>query len=225
MFTILFFTTLFCVTNSFTLTMGTGNTFGKIFRITTFGESHGLGVGVIVDGCPPKIPLLQEEIQLELDRRKPGQSRLTTPRSEDDIAEIYSGTVDGITTGTPIGMIIKNQNQKSKDYNDMSAKYRPSHADATYDAKYGVRSIAGGGRSSARETIGRVAAGAIAKKVLKIYSNVEIIGYVQAVQDIKYTNNDPDGTTIDQVLLTAGVLALSTAPTKLALFFRNCYGT
>lgn len=166
------------------ITMGTGNSFGKLFKISTFGESHGLGVGVIVDGCPPRIPLSKEEIQKELDRRRPGQSRLTTPRNEEDQVEIWSGMVDGMTSGTPIGLLVRNKDQKSQHYTDMDAKYRPSHADATYDSKYGVRSVAGGGRSSARETIGRVAAGAIAKKVLKLYSNVEIIAYVQAVQDI-----------------------------------------
>jgi chorismate synthase len=136
------------------ITMGTGNSFGKIFKISTFGESHGLGVGVIVDGCPPRIPLNCEDIQKELNKRRPGQSRLTTPRDEDDIVELYSGVEDGITTGTPIALIVKNKNQRSKDYVDMENKYRPSHADATYDAKYGVRAVAGGGRSSARETIG-----------------------------------------------------------------------
>ena len=179
--------------------MGTGNTFGKIFRITTFGESHGSGVGVIVDGCPPRIPLSYEDIQCELDRRKPGQSRLTTPRDEEDIVEILSGTYDGLTLGTPISMMVRNKDQRSKDYDDMAAKYRPSHADATYDAKYGVRAIAGGGRSSARETIGRVAAGAIAKKLLKLYSGIEIIGFVQKVQDIALTVDDYDKVTQDKV--------------------------
>ena len=172
--------------------MGVGNSFGKIFRITTFGESHGTGVGVIVDGCPPRLPLTTEDVQKELDRRKPGQSRLTTPRDEDDLIEIMSGTYDGVTLGTPIGMVVRNKDQRSKDYDDMAAKYRPSHADATYDAKYGVRAIAGGGRSSARETIGRVAAGAIAKKILRLYSNIEIVGYVQKVQDIECTSVNPD---------------------------------
>jgi len=179
--------------------MGTGNTFGKIFKISTYGESHGKGVGVIVDGCPPRIPLSELDIQAELDRRRPGQSRLTTPRDEDDIVEILSGVVDGVTIGTPISMMVRNKDQRSQDYSDMNAKYRPSHADATYDAKYGVRAVAGGGRSSARETIGRVAAGAIAKKILKLYSGVEIIGYVFKVQDIEATNIDHDHVTIDMV--------------------------
>jgi len=179
--------------------MGTGNTFGKIFKISTYGESHGKGVGVIVDGCPPRIPLSELDIQDELDRRRPGQSRLTTPRDEDDIVEILSGVVDGVTIGTPISMMVRNKDQRSQDYSDMNAKYRPSHADATYDAKYGVRAVAGGGRSSARETIGRVAAGAIAKKILKLYSGIEIIGYVCKVQDIEATNIDHDHVTIDMV--------------------------
>lgn len=183
------------------LTMGTGNSFGKVFRISTFGESHGTGVGVIVDGCPPRIPLTREDVQIELDRRKPGQSRLTTPRNEDDAVEIMSGTYDDVTLGTPIGMVVRNKDQKSKDYDDMAAKYRPSHADATYDAKYGVRAVAGGGRSSARETIGRVAAGAIAKKVLKMYSGVEIVGYVQKVQDVELTADkvNHDTVTVEEV--------------------------
>ena len=154
---------------------------------------------MIVDGCPPRIPLTVEDIQRELDRRKPGQSRLTTPRDEDDQVEIMSGVYNGLTLGTPIGMIVRNKDQRSKDYDEMAAKYRPSHADATYDAKYGVRAIAGGGRSSARETIGRVAAGAIAKKLLKLYSNVEIIGYVQKVQDIELKEVNHDTVTEEQV--------------------------
>ena len=180
--------------------MGTGNSFGKIFKISTFGESHGKGVGVIIDGCPPRIPLSNSDIQKELDRRKPGQSRLTTPRDEEDIAEIYSGITNGVTLGTPIGIIVKNKDQRSQDYDELETKYRPSHADATYDAKYGVRAVAGGGRSSARETIGRVAAGAVAKKILKLYSNVDIIGYVQAVQDIKLTDVDYDSITEEMVI-------------------------
>jgi chorismate synthase len=172
--------------------MGVGNSFGRVFRISTFGESHGGGVGVIVDGCPPRLPLTTEDVQKELDRRKPGQSRLTTPRDEEDKVEILSGTYDGVTLGTPIGMIVRNKDQRSGDYDEMAAKYRPSHADATYDAKYGVRAVAGGGRSSARETIGRVAAGAIAKKILKLYSGVEIVGYVQKVQDVELTHVDHD---------------------------------
>ena len=179
--------------HGFTLTMGTGNSFGRVFRISTWGESHGGGVGVTLDGCPPRINLTREEVQVDLDRRRPGQSRITTPRNEADAVEILSGvTPDGITTGTPIAMLVRNKDQRSSDYleNDMSVAYRPSHADATYDAKYGVRAIAGGGRSSARETIGRVAAGAIARKILKQYNNIEVLAYVSKVQDIGCDVND-----------------------------------
>jgi chorismate synthase len=169
------------------LYMGTGNSFGRVFRISTWGESHGGGVGVVVDGCPPRIPITREEIQVDLDRRRPGQSRITTPRNEEDSVEIVSGlTPANISLGTPIAMMVRNKDQRSSDYldNDMLVAYRPSHADATYDAKYGVRAIAGGGRSSARETIGRVAAGAIARKILRLYNNIEVLAYVSSVQDI-----------------------------------------
>lgn len=176
--------------NGYVLYMGTGNTFGKLFKITTFGESHGSGVGVILDGCPPRIPLSTEDIQKELDRRRPGQSRLTTPRDEDDIVEILSGTYDGLTLGTPIGMLVRNKDQKSKDYNDaLTTSYRPSHADATYDAKYGVRAVAGGGRSSARETIGRVAAGAVAKKILRLFRFVSLYFSLHIHMNIIIINN------------------------------------
>lgn len=175
-----------------------GNSFGRLFRITTFGESHGAAVGVTVDGCPPRLPINLEDIQYELSRRKPGQSRLTSPRKEDDIVEIISGIENGFATGAPITMIIRNTDQRSKDYGEMSNKYRPSHADATYDAKYGIRSINGGGRSSARETIGRVAAGAIAKKVLSTYSGLEILGYVKSIQEL-LASVDPETVTIPMV--------------------------
>lgn len=181
------FSLLACRTTAFTLNMGTGNSFGRVFRISTFGESHGGGVGVTVDGCPPRIQLTREEIQIDLDRRRPGQSRITTPRNEADSVEILSGvTPDGVTTGTPIAMLVRNKDQRSTDYldNDMNVAYRPSHADATYDAKYGVRAIAGGGRSSARETIGRVASGAIARKILELYNGIEVLAYVSKVQEI-----------------------------------------
>lgn len=184
------------------LCMGTGNSFGRVFRISTWGESHGGGVGVTVDGCPPRIPITRDEIQVDLDRRRPGQSRITTPRNEADSVEILSGiSPDDLTLGTPIAMLVRNKDQRSQDYleNDMSVAYRPSHADATYDAKYGVRAIAGGGRSSARETIGRVAAGALARKVLNMYNGIEILAYVSAVQDIKAENIDQDTFTMEQV--------------------------
>ncbi len=161
-----------------------GNSFGKIFRITTFGESHGKAVGVVIDGCPSKIPLSEADIQRELDRRKPGQSELTTPRNEDDEVEILSGVFEGMTTGTPICMVVYNKNQKSKDYDAVKNLFRPGHADYTYQMKYGIRDYRGGGRSSSRETIGRVCAGALAKKILSKY-NIEIYGYVKQVGNVK----------------------------------------
>lgn len=190
-----------------------------LFRILKrIGESHGSGVGVIVDGCPPRIPLTVEDVQRELDRRKPGQSRLTTPRDEEDQVEIMSGVYNGLTLGTPIGMIVRNKDQRSKDYDEMAAKYRPSHADATYDAKYGVRAIAGGGRSSARETIGRVAAGAIAKKLLRLYSNMEVIGYVQRVQDIELKEIDHD--TVTEELVESNIVRCPDPQTAEAMIQR-----
>ena len=152
-----------------------GSTYGRFFRVTTFGESHGGGVGCVVDGVPPKLQISREDLQFELDRRRPGQSRITTPRNEEDSCEILSGVgLDGVTLGTPIAVLVRNKDHKSQDYGEIAVAYRPSHADATYDMKYGVRAIAGGGRSSARETIGRVAAGAIAKKILKQIGKVKM---------------------------------------------------
>lgn len=159
--------------------------FGQLFRISTFGESHGGGVGVVIDGCPPQIEITPEEIQLELNRRKPGQSKITTPRNESDLCEIISGVFEGKTLGTPIAILVRNKDARSQDYDEMAVKYRPSHADATYDAKYGIRNWQGGGRSSARETIGRVAAGAIAKKILTQIAGVEIIAYVKRIKDLE----------------------------------------
>jgi chorismate synthase len=164
-----------------------GNTFGHLFRITTYGESHGGGVGVIIDGCPPRLEISAAEIQVELDRRRPGQSKITTPRKETDTCEILSGVFEGKTLGTPISILVRNKDTRSQDYDEMVTTYRPSHADATYDAKYGIRNWQGGGRSSARETIGRVAAGAIAKKILHLFGGVEVIGYVKRIQDIEAT--------------------------------------
>lgn len=175
-----------------------GNSFGRLFRISTFGESHGGGVGVVIDGCPPRLEISEEEIQFELDRRKPGQSRIVTPRREDDICEIVSGVFEGKTLGTPIALLVRNKDARSGDYSEMSEKFRPSHADATYEAKYGIRNWKGGGRSSARETIGRVAAGAIAKKILRTVAGTEIIGYVKQIKDIEATI-DPDRVTLDEV--------------------------
>ena len=175
-----------------------GNTFGQLFRITTFGESHGGGVGVIIDGCPPRVEISAEEIQVELDRRRPGQSKITTPRKETDRCEILSGVFQGKTLGTPISILVRNKDTRPQDYSEMATTYRPSHADATYDAKYGLRNYQGGGRSSARETIGRVAAGAIAKKILRQVADVDIVGYVKRIQDIEGTV-DPLAVTLEQV--------------------------
>jgi len=175
-----------------------GNTFGHLFRITTFGESHGGGVGVVIDGCPPLLEISSEEIQFELDRRRPGQSKITTPRNESDTCEILSGVFAGKTTGTPIAILVRNKDARSQDYDEMGRKYRPSHADATYDAKYGIRNWQGGGRSSARETIGRVAAGAIAKKILRQVAGVEIVGYVKRIKDLEGVI-DPNTVTLEQV--------------------------
>ncbi|MBV6626649.1 MAG: chorismate synthase [Rivularia sp. (in: Bacteria)] len=175
-----------------------GNTFGHLFRVTTFGESHGGGVGVIIDGCPPQLEISAEEIQVELDRRRPGQSKITTPRKEADKCEILSGVFQGQTLGTPISITVKNKDTRPQDYSEMVQMYRPSHADATYDAKYGIRNYQGGGRSSARETIGRVAAGAIAKKILHQVAGVEVIGYVKRIKDLE-GEVDANKVTLEQV--------------------------
>ncbi|WP_150465299.1 chorismate synthase [Francisella sp. SYW-2] len=161
-----------------------GNTFGKIFTVTTCGESHGDSLAAIIDGCPSNIPLCEADIQFELDRRKPGQSKFTTQRKEPDEVKIISGVFEGKTTGTPIGLIIKNQDQKSKDYGEIKDKFRPGHADYTYFKKYGIRDYRGGGRSSARETAMRVAAGAIAKKILK-HNGIEVFGFCSKIGDLK----------------------------------------
>jgi chorismate synthase len=160
------------------------NIFGHLFRITTWGESHGGGVGVVVDGCPPRLELTERDIQPDLDRRRPGQSRIVSPRKESDTVQILSGTFEGKTLGTPISMWVKNEDARPEAYSEMATKFRPSHADYTYQAKYGFRNWQGGGRSSARETIGRVAAGAIAKKLLRERYGVEILAYVKQVQRI-----------------------------------------
>ena len=161
-----------------------GNTFGKLFKITTFGESHGTAMGCTLDGCPPQIDLTKEDIQFELDRRKPGQSDVTTQRKEDDSVEILSGVFEGKTLGTPIGMVIYNKDQQSKDYSDIKDIFRPNHADITYQAKYGHRDYRGGGRASARETANWVAAGAIAKKILQ-KEGVSVNGFVSEIGKIK----------------------------------------
>lgn len=164
------------------------NSFGNIFRLTSFGESHGAGIGGVIDGCPAGVELDMNFIQHELDRRKPGQSRITTPRKEDDEVQFLSGIYEGKTTGTPIGFIIWNKNQHSADYDNMKTVYRPSHADYTYQTKYGIRDPRGGGRSSARETIARCVAGAIAKLALKQY-NIQIQAYTSQVGEIRLEEN------------------------------------
>ncbi len=167
-----------------------GNTFGKLFTVTSFGESHGKAIGCIVDGCPPGIELTEADLQVDLDRRKPGTSRYTTQRREADEVKILSGVFEGKTTGTPIGMIIENTDQRSKDYSNIANTFRPAHADYTYMQKYGVRDYRGGGRSSARETAMRVAAGAIAKKYLKNKFGIEIVGYLSQLGPIKIQSVD-----------------------------------
>ena len=162
------------------------SSFGQVFRISTWGESHGTGVGVVIDGCPSLVPVMEEDIQRELDRRRPGQSDIVTPRREEDRAEILSGVLDGKTLGTPIAISVRNKDHRSSAYDEMASTYRPSHADYTYDAKYGIRAWAGGGRASARETIGRVAAGAVARAVLKqAFPDMEVIAWVDQVHHVK----------------------------------------
>jgi chorismate synthase len=162
-----------------------GSFLGQIFRIATWGESHGGGVGVVIEGCPPRLPLSEADIQPALDRRRPGQSDITTPRKESDTCRILSGVANGVTTGTPISILVPNEDQRSEAYSEMETMYRPSHADYTYDAKYGLRSVAGGGRASARETIGRVAAGAVASKILtSLHPGLEIVAFVTSIHDI-----------------------------------------
>ncbi|MGY3860584.1 chorismate synthase [Aeromonas lacus] len=162
-----------------------GNSFGQLFRVTTFGESHGLALGAVVDGCPPGLEISEADLQGDLDRRKPGTSRYTTPRREPDEVKILSGVFEGRTTGTSIGLLIENTDQRSKDYSDIKDLFRPGHADYTYHQKYGQRDYRGGGRSSARETAMRVAAGAIAKKYLKQVHGIEITGFLSQLGPIK----------------------------------------
>lgn len=175
-----------------------GNTFGQLFRITTFGESHGGAVGCVIDGCPPGVEITTEEIQKDLDRRKPGQSIITTLRNETDEINILSGVFEGKTTGTPILLLVKNKDARPEDYNILKTLYRPGHADYTFEKKYGIRDWRGSGRASARETLARVAAGSIAKKYLKEKLGIEFISYVEQVGDIA-TNVDFNSVTIDQI--------------------------
>jgi chorismate synthase len=176
-----------------------GSSFGQLFRITTWGESHGGGVGVVIDGCPPRIELNEADIQHELDRRRPGQSAIVTPRDEADRCQILSGVFEGRTLGTPISILVMNKDARPEAYAEMKSTYRPSHADFTYEAKYGIRNWQGGGRASARETIGRVAAGAIARKILRTLNpGFELIAYVNHVYDVTATV-DPAAVTTEQV--------------------------
>jgi len=179
-----------------------GSTFGKLFTISTFGESHGAGVGVVVDGCLPGMRLNLEQIQVDLDRRRPGQSSLVSQRKELDQVEVLSGlNQDGLTLGTPIALLVRNQDARPKDYVDTESAYRPSHADFTYEEKYGLTSESGGGRASARETIGRVAAGAIAKQILGESFGVEVLAWVQKVHDVT-TDIDPEIVTMELIEAT-----------------------
>ncbi|HJO23620.1 MAG: chorismate synthase [Myxococcota bacterium] len=172
--------------------------FGKAFELTTFGESHGGGVGVVVDGCPPRLPLSVEEIQRDLDRRRPGQSQLTTARQEADRAEILSGVFEGRTIGSPIALLVRNEDARPSAYEHMKDLYRPSHADYTTEAKYGIRNWQGGGRASARETIGRVAAGAIARKLLREAASVEVLAWVRRVHEVE-AKLDPGSVNLEAV--------------------------
>lgn len=172
-----------------------GSDLGRLFRISTFGESHGGGVGVVVDGCPPRLPLDVAEIQRDLDRRRPGQSHLTTPRQEEDRAEILSGVFEGRTIGSPIAILVRNQDARPSAYEHMKDVFRPSHADYTTEAKYGIRNWQGGGRASARETIGRVAAAAIARKLLHTVAGIEVLAWVRRVHEVE-AKIDPASVTL-----------------------------
>src|SRR5881398_2128766 len=179
-----------------------GNSFGELFRVTTAGVSHGPGYLAIIDGCPPGLPLGVDDLLPDLRRRRPGQSKLVTQRQEEDVPEIWSGVFDGKTDGTPIGMLFRTSDQRSGDYGDIKDKYRPGHADFTFDAKFGHRDYRGGGRSSARETVCRVAAGAIAKKLLARVG-VRVLGYVTQVGNVSADIPDPTAVTLEQVEVNA----------------------
>jgi chorismate synthase len=174
------------------------NTFGQLFRVTTWGESHGAGIGAVVDGCPPRLALTEADLQPDLDRRRPGQSKIVSPRKEADLVQILSGTFGGKTLGTPISLWVRNEDARPEAYSEMATKFRPSHADYTYQAKFGIRNWQGGGRTSARETIGRVAAGAIAKKLLRERYGVEILAYVKQVRNIS-ARVDPERVKFDDI--------------------------
>lgn len=197
-----------------------GSTFGNIFKITTWGESHGKGVGVVVDGCPAGLSLSEADIQVYLDRRKPGQSKFTTPRKEDDAVEILSGVFEGKTTGTPISLVVFNKNQQSRDYSEIASYYRPGHADYTFDAKYGFRDYRGGGRSSGRETIGRVAAGAIACKILDTLG-IHILTYTRSIGPVAV---DMSRFSKDEIKNNALAMPDKDAAEKAASYLETCIG-
>jgi len=181
-----------------------GSTFGHTFRLSTWGESHGTGIGVVIDGCPPRLPLTADDLQADLDRRRPGQSRLTSQRGEADRAEILSGVFDGRTTGAPIAVLVRNDDARPSAYDHLRDLYRPSHADWAYDAKYGHRDWRGGGRASARETIGRVAAGAIARQLLGKVAGIEVLAWVSRVHDLVAFLGDRDAAAGHVELALAG---------------------
>lgn len=197
-----------------------GSSIGKLFKLTTFGESHGSMIGGVVEGCPSGLKLDIESIQIDLDRRRPGQSKITTSRNESDQVQIISGIFEGITTGSPIGFIIPNNNAKSKDYSNIKDVYRPSHADYTFDEKYGVRDYRGGGRSSARETACRVVAGAIAKQILSHY-NIDLLAYVCSVGNLKITNESED---LDQLRKLSSENIVKCPDTEMAKKMANYIG-
>lgn len=195
-----------------------GSIFGKQFQISTWGESHGAGVGVIIDGCPAGLSLTEEDIQQYLNRRKPGQSKYTTPRKESDLVKILSGTFEGKTTGTPLSLMVENTNQHSKDYSVLANCYRPGHADYTFDQKYGFRDYRGGGRSSGRETIGRVAAGAVAAKLLKEFG-IQFITYTSAIGPVEIDSNQID---LKEIGNNALFMPDATAAKKASLYLEDC---
>ncbi len=195
-----------------------GSTFGTIFRITTWGESHGKALGVVVDGCPAGLPLCEADIQAYLDRRKPGQSKISTPRKEEDAVEILSGVFEGKTTGTPISLLVRNTSQRSRDYSEISSYYRPGHADYTFDAKYGFRDYRGGGRSSGRETIGRVAAGAIAAKLLAELG-ISVCAYTKSIGNVEI---DPSRFDKQAILETATAMPDRAASARAEAYLADC---
>lgn len=195
-----------------------GSTLGNIFRITTWGESHGKALGVVIDGCPAGLSLCEEDIQFYLNRRKPGQSSVTTPRKESDLVEILSGIFEGKTTGTPISLMVKNTSQKSSDYSEIASYYRPGHADYTFDSKYGFRDYTGGGRSSGRETIGRVAAGAVALKILK-EMGITVTAYTKSIGPVCVNMENFDA---DAILKTPTSMPDTEADVKAMAYLKDC---